>query len=100
MQTFTEISSKSLYVFFYQKNTNGEDDFFLHKQNEALNLVSVDTSNTKFNKKDESTPQIKSVSIGLALLCDIHIKTILKNAIINSPNQSIQLTKIRLLIYL
>ena len=99
LQTFTEISGTTGYTFFHQNDTNGFGRFFLHLQNDALNLNSVDTSNIQVYKKEKPTLQINGISNGLLNICDIHGKIILKNAIIHSQNQTMQLPKISSGIY-
>ena len=98
--TFTEISNNTDYKFSHQNDVPETGRFFLHFQQKALNVDTVDTSKINIYKDNNNTIQVKGISKGLLNMYSITGQHILNNIEINSNSATIQIPKISRGVYL
>ena len=98
--TFTEISNNSDYKFSHQNDASETGRFYVHFQQKALHINTIDASKISIYKDNNNAIQVKGISNGVLNMYSITGQQILKNRRVNSNSATIQIPKISRGVYL
>mgnify|MGYP000070697084 CR=1 FL=1 len=98
--TFTEISNDANYKFSHQNDASETGRFYVHFQQKALHINTIDASKISIYKDNNNAIQVKGISNGVLNMYSITGQQILKNRRVNSNSATIQIPKISRGVYL